>query len=139
MKERSFFNTAYIGTQVDKLPEASVGMMELLREMPLNEKGFANAKEGAIQQLETTRITKGSLLASYHSNEKLGINYDYRKNIYDGIKGMTLTDVNNFQLQRIKPMTYTLVVLGKKDKLNMEELGKYGKIELLKLEDIFGY
>jgi len=36
-------------------------------------------------------------------------------------------------------MTYTLVVLGKKDKLNMEELGKYGKIEILKLEDIFGY
>jgi len=139
LKERSFFNTAYIGTQVDKLPEASAGMMELLRDMPLNEKGFANAKEGAIQQLETTRITKGSLLSSYHSNEKLGINYDYRKNIYDGIKGMTLTDVNNFQLQKIKPMTYTLVVLGKKDKLNMEELGKYGKIEMLKLEDIFGY
>jgi hypothetical protein len=23
--------------------------------------------------------------------------------------------------------------------LNMEELGKYGKIEMLKLEDIFGY
>ncbi|MFM7015773.1 MAG: M16 family metallopeptidase [Bacteroidota bacterium] len=138
-KDRSFFNTAYIGTQVDKLPEATDGMMELLRDMPLNEKGFANAKDGAIQQLETTRITKGNLLATFHSNDKLGINYDYRKNIYDGIQNMTLTDVNNFQVQQIKPMTYTLVVLGKKDKLNMEALGKYGKIEMLKLEDIFGY
>jgi len=138
-KDRSFFNTAYIGTQVDKLPEATAGMLELLRDMPLNEKGFANAKDGTVQQLETERFKKANLLATFHSNEKLGINYDYRKNIYDGIKGMTLTDVNNFQLQKIKPMTYTLVVLGKKDKLNMEELGKYGKIEMLKLEDIFGY
>lgn len=79
MKDRSFFNTAYIGTQVDKLPEATAGMLELLRDMPLNEKGFANAKVGAVQQIETTRITKGNLLATFHSNDKLGINYDYRK------------------------------------------------------------
>ena len=138
-KDRSFFNTAYIGTQVDKLPEATAGMLELLRDMPLNEKGFANAKDGAVQQLETERFKKGNLLATFHSNEKLGINYDYRKNIYDGIKGMTLTDVNNFQIEKIKPMTYTLVVLGKQEKLNMIELGKYGKIQVLKLEDIFGY
>jgi hypothetical protein len=139
MKDRSFYNTAYIGTQVDKLPEATAGMMELLRDMPLNEKGFANAKDGAVQQLETTRITKGNLLATFHSNDKLGINYDYRKNIYDGIKNMSLTEVNNFQIEKIKPMTYTLVVLGKQEKLNMNELGKYGQIKVLKLEDIFGY
>jgi predicted Zn-dependent peptidase len=139
MKDRSFFNTAYIGTQVDKLPEATAGMLELLRDMPLNEKGFANAKDGAVQQIETTRITKGNLLATFHSNDKLGINYDYRKNIYDGIKNMSLTEVNNFQIEKIKSMTYTLVVLGKQEKLNMTELGKYGQIQVLKLEDIFGY
>ncbi|MFM2155387.1 MAG: hypothetical protein RL516_136 [Bacteroidota bacterium] len=139
MKDRSFFNTAYIGTQVDKLPEATAGMLELLRDMPLNEKVFANAKDGAVQQIETTRITKGNLLSTFHSNEKLGINYDYRKNIYDGIKNMSLTEVNNFQIEKIKPMTYTLVVLGKQEKLNMTELGKYGQIQVLKLEDIFGY
>jgi predicted Zn-dependent peptidase len=124
---------------VDKLPEASAGMMELLRDMPLNEKGFANAKDGAVQQIETGRITKDAILATFHSNEKLGMTDDYRKDIYSSLSGLTLNDVNEFQKQYVKPLQYTIVVLGKKDKLDMNVLSKYGPVKVLTLKDIFGY
>ncbi len=139
IKERSSYNTAYIGTQVDKLPEASAGMMELLREMPLNEKGFENAKDGAVQQLETGRITKDAILSTFHSNEKLGIIDDYRKDIYTSLTKLSLKDINEFQKQYVKPLQYTIVVLGKKDKLDMDVLSKYGHVTVLTLSDIFGY
>lgn len=139
IKERSSYNTAYIGTQVDKLPEATASMMELLREMPLNEKGFANAKEGAIQQMETGRITKDAILSTFHSNEKLGMADDYRKDIYAALPALTLTAISDFQKQYVKPLQYTIVVLGKKDKLDMNVLSKYGPVKVLTLEDIFGY
>jgi predicted Zn-dependent peptidase len=139
IKERSSYNTAYIGTQVDKLPEASAGMMELLRDMPLNEKGFANAKDGAVQQIETGRITKDAILSTFHSNEKLGMTDDYRKDIYTALPSLSLKEVNEFQQQYVKPLQYTIVVLGKKDKLDMNVLSKYGPVKVLTLQDIFGY
>lgn len=136
---KSYFNTAYIGTQSDKLPEAMAGMMELLTDMPTSEKGFENAKQGAIQQIQTTRITKDAILSSFHSNRRLGINDDYRKGVYETIQTLKLNDIVAFQKENIKNLKYTIVVLGKKEKLDMNVLSKYGNVQTLELKDIFGY
>ncbi len=137
--EKSFYNFAYIGSQVDKLPEAAAGMMELLKEFPMSEKGFENAKDGALQQVQTERITKDDLLAMYHRNKKLGLNYDIRKEVYSQIPTLTLSDIKKFQEQFIKPLNYHIVVLGNHDKLDMKSLQKYGTVTELGLSDIFGY
>jgi hypothetical protein len=39
----------------------------------------------------------------------------------------------------MKGKPYTILVLGKKDGLNIKTLEKYGKVSYLSLEDIFGY
>jgi predicted Zn-dependent peptidase len=115
------------------------GMMELLTDMPTSEKGFENAKQGAIQQIQTTRITKDAILSSFHSNRRLGITDDYRKGVYETIQSLKLNDIVAFQKENIKNLKYTIVVLGKKEKLDMNVLSKYGNVQTLELNDIFGY
>jgi len=137
--EKSYYNFAYIGSQVDKLPEAASGMMELLKEFPMSEKGFDNAKDGSLQQIQTERITKDDLLSLYHRNKKLGLNYDVRKDVYSQIPTLSLADIKAFQEQNLKPLNYHIVVLGNKEKLDMKSLQKYGSVTELTLKDIFGY
>ena len=56
--EDSKYFYSYIGTQVDKLPEAMAGMTELIKNMPVAENSFNASKSGILNQIQTERITK---------------------------------------------------------------------------------
>ncbi|MCW3084664.1 MAG: peptidase domain protein [Bacteroidetes bacterium] len=130
---------SYIGTQADKLPEAMAGMMELINKMPESDNNFKAAQESILQSIRTERITKENILFSYESAKKLGLDYDIRKDVYTSVPKFTYADVKNFEEQHLKSKQYTVLVLGKKDGLDIKTLEKYGKINYLSLTDIFGY
>lgn len=130
---------SYIGTQADKLPEAMAGMTELIKNMPVAENSFMASKNGILNQIQTERITKASILFNYQASQKLGLDYDLRKDVYEQVSRMTMEDLKNYHQNYILNSDYTVLVLGDKDKLNVEELSKYGDVEFLTLEDIFGY
>lgn len=138
-KDRSHYNIAYIGTQADKLPEAMSGLVSLLNDMPASELTFSSARDNLIQKINTERITKAGILNSYLSAQKLGLNEDIRKSIYENALTITLEDIQKFQSENIKDLKYTILVLGDKDKLDIKTLEKYGKVKYLDLEEIFGY
>lgn len=131
--------SSYIGTQADKLPEAMAGMMELINNMPHSENNFQSAKESIIQSIRTERITKANILFNYESAKRLGLDYDIRKDIFSKVPAMTFADIKSFEENHLKNKQYTVLVVGKKDGLDMKTLEKYGKINFLSLEDIFGY
>jgi predicted Zn-dependent peptidase len=137
--DRSYYNTAYIGTQADKLPEAMAGMMELLQDMPAAQKTFENAKEGALQGIATDRITKDEVLRLYHSLKRMGVNYDLRKDMYEGISKMTLEDVVAFQKKMVKDKKYRIAMIGNREKVDFKVLEKYGQVVELDLQQVFGY
>ncbi len=138
-KDRSFYTLAYIGSQADKLPEAMTGMTALLTDMPVSESSWNNAREAIIQKIRTERIQNASVLFNYERARKLGVDYDVRKDIFTAAPAMTITEVNNFHKKYISGGNYNIIVLGKKEKLNLDALGKYGEIKYLTLEEIFGY
>lgn len=138
-KKHSYYNSAYIGSQVDKLPEAMAGMTDLLQNMPLNEDGFRIAKNSLEQQIRTDRITKDEILRTFHNNEKLGVFGDTRKMVFDALPSLTLKQVEEFQKTYIKPLKYTTVVLGNEKRLDKKALEVYGPVTTLELKDIFGY
>ncbi|MBK7888154.1 MAG: insulinase family protein [Bacteroidetes bacterium] len=137
--DRSYYSTAYIGTQVDKLPEAMAGMFELLNEMPVSENNFATAKEGVLQSISTDRITRKGILNFYHAQKKLGNQVDLRKEIFEKVQGMQMQDIVAFQQQYLKGKKYRLAVIGNKEKIDFKMLEKYGPVTELELEQIFGY
>jgi zinc protease len=67
------------------------------------------------------------------------MDYDIRKDVFNQVPNMTLSDLNAFHDKYIKDKHYTTVVVGKKSDLNIKTLENYGEIKYLKLEEIFGY
>ncbi len=137
--EDNNFVFSYIGTQADKLPEAMSGMKELLDKMPESETNFKACKEQIMQSIRSERITKANILFNYERAKKLGLNYDIRKDVFERIPKMSLSDIKIFEELHVKNQHYNTLVLGKKESLDFKTLEKYGKVVHLSLEDIFGY
>ncbi|AZQ61058.1 insulinase family protein [Flammeovirga pectinis] len=138
-KGKSDYTLAYIGTQSDKLTEAMAGMKGLLENPPKNEQSFEAAKKAILSKLESERITKSSILFNYESALKKGNDHDIRKDVYEALKPMTVDDVMKFHSDFIKGKNYNVCVVGDKDKLDMKTLAKYGKVQELSLNDLFGF
>jgi len=132
-------NQSYIGSQADKLAEALKGMKDLLDVLPKAENNFVGAKEMVLQEIRTQRITKSQILFNYLEAKDLGHKTDIRKDIFEKVKNYTFEDVKNFHTKYVKNKPTTLLVLGKKDGLDMRALEKYGTVKFLSMKDVFGY
>lgn len=133
------FVMAYVGTQADKLNDAISAMNELLNNMPLNEESFNQAKQSILSGLESERINNTEVFFSFLEAMDMGVDYDYRKMLYDAISKITFADVKAFQEQNIKGKKWAIAVLGSKDKISQDDLKKYGELKVVTLEEIFGY
>lgn len=135
----SYYNFSYIGSQADKLPEALVGMNNLLNNMPKSENGFNAAKEAILQNIKTERINKADILFNYLNAKKFNLSSDIRQDIYEKVSSMTFENIKSFQDSEIKNKPSAVLVLGKKDLLDIKTLEKFGTIKYLTLKEIFGY
>ena len=135
----SHYLISYIGTQADKLLEAMTGINELLDEMPKAKSNMINAKEAIEQRIRTERLTKSKILDEYEKAQKLGINYDVRKDLYNAVQNFNMDTLNDFHNSHISNKNRVVMVLGSKSNLDLNVLKKYGEIKHLTLEDVFGY
>ena len=138
-KDESHYISSYIGTQADKLPEAMAGFFDLLTNMPESDKSFTASKDAIINRIKPERITKTDILMRYERARKFGYDHDVRKDLYNDIPKFKIEDIKAFFEKYIKNKQYTILVLGDVKKLDTRELSKYGKVNFLTLEDIFGY
>jgi predicted Zn-dependent peptidase len=137
--DETHYLMSYIGTQADKLGDALVGMNELLDVMPEAEANMNNAKEGIEQKIRTERLTKSRVLSEYEKAQKMGVNHDVRKDVYEGIQNFDMNSLREFHNSHIASGTRVVMVLGSKEDLDLEALKQYGEIKHLTLEDVFGY
>jgi predicted Zn-dependent peptidase len=138
-KERSHYSIAYIGTQADKLPEATSSLVELLTDLPSSDITFNSAKDNLIQKINTERITKSGVLYNMLAAQKLGLDYDIRQDVYNKVQNFTVEDIQKFQQENVKGSKYIFLILGDKNKLDTKSLEKYGPVKYLTMEEIFGY
>jgi zinc protease len=92
-----------------------------------------------LKQLESERITKARKFFSYLAAKDLGINYDTRKDTYAKVQTMTFDDLANFYQQNISGKNFIIMVMGNRDKLDMEYLKSLGDFKEVTLDEIFGY
>ena len=135
---KSFFNTSYVGTQSDKLQEATSTMLGLIDNLKEDSLQFGIAKDAISNKIETERITKSNIFWTYLRNKDLGVNYDYRKDVYEKVKGMSMTDLKDF-LEKNQTGNYSLLIIGKKNAANEKLLSKLGTYKELSLQEVFNY
>ena len=71
--------------------------------------------------------------------EKIKIDYDQRKDLYDNISDFSMENLREFHNSHVNNDNYTYMVLGNIEDLDMDILKRYGNVQVLSLEDIFGY
>ena len=133
--------TSFIATQNDKMMDAVTAFDEIINQMPQSEAAFNIAKENIIANLRTSRILGSSVINYYLNLQKKGLDEDQNKLMFEKVQHFTLQDVVDFQQQVIKDRKYVIGILGTEKDLDMKALtpAKYGKVERVSLEDIFGY
>jgi len=138
-KDKPNYVMAYIGTQANKMPQAVDAMMELMTNMPEAEEQFQSAKEATLKQIAADRITKTSIFWNYESLKKRGMDNDYREEMYNAIKDMTMEDLKEFFNNNIKGQDYNVMVIGNKEDVDMQSLSKLGEVEELDIDYLFNY
>lgn len=136
---KKYINVSYIGSQADKLGEAMKGLSDLLNEMPKADGSYYSAKEAILQEMRTQRVTKGDIIFNYLEAQELNNKTDIRKDIFEKVQNYSFEDIKKFQEENIKGKPTTILVLGKKDGLDMKVLEKYGTVKVLTLKEVFGY
>ncbi|WP_228414721.1 M16 family metallopeptidase [Chryseobacterium sp. G0201] len=131
--------TTYIGTQPDKLQIAVDTMSELMSELPEVPIQFENARNAALKQIASTRITRTTIFFNTLRLKKIGISHDFRKDIYQQIQNLKFDDVKQFYQTEIKPVHFNTAIIGKRENLNMEAVNQMGEFKELTLKDIFGH
>ncbi len=139
LKGRHNYIVSYIGTQSDKLPQALDGIGNLMRTMPESAKLFEASKKAVMGKISSARLSGTDLLFDYETAARLGIDHDIRKDIYRETANMTLADIADFHRKHFMNRKRVMLVLGKKNSLDLQTLGKYGTLRELSLRDIFGY
>ena len=134
------YNFSYIATQNDKVIDAFEAFNELFDDMPRSENAFTLAKDAALQSIETNRIQKTAIFSAWRNAQKMGIDYDINKTLYEAYKTFTLDDVVKFNNQYIKDKKKLYMISAKESDIDFEEIeAKFGSVKKLTLEDIFGY
>ena len=133
------FIYAFVGTQADKLSDATEAMLALMNDMPKAEKQFELAKQSTIKKINTERIIKSNIFWTYMSNMDRGVDYDTRKDVYNLAQTMTLDEMEAFFNDHIKGKKYTYLVMGNKNDLDFNVLKEIGLVQELTLEEIFNY
>lgn len=131
--------TTYIGTQPDKLQIAVDTMTELMSELPEVHSQFENARNAALKQIASTRITRTNIFFNTLRLKKLNIHHDFRKDIYQQIENLSFDDLKQFYNTDIKPIHFNTAIIGKKENLNREAVDQMGTFKEVSLKDIFGH
>ena len=137
--KRPYTFMSLILTQNDKLKEATTVFDDIINELPQSEAAFDIARKNRIDALRAERITREDLLWNYVSMQDLGINYDFRKDVYEKVQSMTLKDVLTYQQKMIKNRPKTYYILGNEKDLNLPFLQNLAPIERVSQRTLFGY
>lgn len=138
-KDKDYAMVAYVGSQADKMTDAVGAMNELLNVLPESDKNFESSRYNALNAIETARITKDDIINHYYSDKKLGLDHDSRIEEYNGLKPLTFTDIKGFHAANVANKPYNYCIVASDKKVKTEDLQKFGKLNTLTLEQIFGY
>jgi hypothetical protein len=119
--------------------EAIAGMNELLTTIPKADKSFETARSSMKKDIETERITQDGIIFSYLGAQKLGLNTDIRKSVYESVDKLSFDDVKHLHEQNIAGKPYSYCILASEKRIKLDDLKKYGDVQKVTLEEIFGY
>ena len=138
-KEKAHYLMSYVGTQPDKLGDAIPAMLNILNDMPVSKPQMKHTQDSILKRLESERISTAQLYWKYRASKFLGYDHDLRQNIYNKMQSFQAEDLVQFQQQYVKDRDFTFIVLGSKERVDLNYLSTFGEVEEVSLEQVFGF
>ena len=139
LQKQAHYLQAYVGTQPDKLPDAIPAMLQILNAMPMAPGQAHQARTSILRQIETSRIHPANIYWSYLSKKDLGLEHDTRRDMYERMQRGTLDELLDFQREYVQNRPYSFLVMGSKERVDLEYLSRFGPVKELSMEEVFGY
>ena len=133
------YTYGYIGCQTDKTDEAIESMIHILKNMPKDSIKFTQSVSSKKQQLESSRTTRASKLYSFWANKKLGFEESKNEQIYKSLSSLELEDIVKFHEDNVANSEFSILIVSNVKELNIKKLERFGKVEILKVEDVYPY
>ena len=115
------------------------GFAEIIEDLPQAPENLEIAKQSVLARLRTQRTIGLSVLNSYLNAQELGLTEPREKLLFDKVGSMTMEDILATHGKWIKGRTYHFGVLGDTKDLDMQFLGSLGPVQIVPLEEVFGY
>lgn len=133
------FTVTHIISQNDKLLDCINAFNGIIDTIPQSEKAFELAKQALTKRLAAARTTKFGILNAYIKAKNLGIDYDINEKIYNALPSVKLSDVVEFERERMASKPYLYMILGDEKELDIKSLEKIAPIRRVTTDEIFGY
>lgn len=137
--DESHYVFSYVGTQADKMDTALAEMNKLLNDLPEVPQQYQGAQESVVKTLESDWVTGADIYWAYDRAQKRGLDVDVRKDIFAKAKSISLKDLHHFFDEHVKGKKYTYLVIGQKGDINLGALKELGPVQVLELNELFGY
>ncbi len=138
LPRKATFKTAfvgYIGTQADKTNGALKIFNDLVRNMPEKSERMDMIRQFLRQTALSTAPSFRELPKRVESWKNLGYSEDPRRST-DADK-VNFSDIVDFYNKNIKNKPMVIIVVGDKKQIDMDDLKKYGKLTIVKEDDLF--
>jgi zinc protease len=126
-----------MSTQADKTTDAIGVFDSLIISMPKKPERIETIKKQLLQSINANRSSFRYLAnwVAYWKNQ--GYSDDPRKQRMERYNQLNFDDIISFYNHNIAGKKVVITVVGDKSRINMTELGKFGKMTELKMSDIF--
>ncbi|MFP6598505.1 MAG: insulinase family protein, partial [Candidatus Hydrogenedentota bacterium] len=126
-----------IGCQADKTIDAVSAFLELFDSLPESPERFEEAVNSIANRYRTSKIGFRGVISAVRGWERLGFEKDPRKESFEMVQAAEIASMMDFHATHIKGKPKLISIVGDKRKIDMEALGKFGKITEVTLDDIF--
>lgn len=126
-----------IGTQADKAMTTTLLLDSLLSDMPLRSAQVETARHAIVNGINNSFPTMRQVGAEVADLRLHGYAQDPDAGILKALAPMTPSDLMRFYRENIQSRPRAIYIVGNKKMLDMQRLGKLGKIVILKKADIY--
>ena len=127
------------GTQGDKTMQAVALVDSLLRDMPVVEKNFRASRQELINDISNDFPSFREMGNMIAASQRYGIHEDPNKGYAELFRKATMDDMIKYYETNLKNHAGHRVfgIVGNKKKLDLKALEKYGRVVILKEQDLF--
>lgn len=126
----------FVGCQADKTMEVVTLMNQLLTDLPIKEERIADLKKNLQMSINTNYPDFRALPDEILDLERLGYDTDPNRMAFTRYQSLEMKDIEAFFNKRIGGKPFIITIYGDKRKIDMDELRKMGKVEMLKVADV---